>query len=70
MAHETTLTVNGKAHPHTDSMTVASLLACVHKGQGVVVVEVNGMIVAPEKREETSLHSGDAVEIIQFVGGG
>lgn len=51
-------------------MTVASLLAAVHKGSGMVVVEVNGAIIPREKYGETPLNKGDSVEIVHFVGGG
>lgn len=65
-----TITVNGKSHPYTDAMTVASLLAAVHAGAGMVVVEVNGDIVPRERYDETPLNAGDVVEIVHFVGGG
>lgn len=65
-----TVTVNGKSHPHAANMTVASLLAAVHKGSGMVVVEVNGAIIPREKYGETPLNKGDSVEIVHFVGGG
>jgi len=65
-----TMMVNGKAYPHTEGMTVASLLAAVHGGSGQVVVEVNGDIVPSECYELILLNSGDTVEIVRFVGGG
>ena len=64
------LTVNGKEYPHTEGMTVASLLAEVHDGAGMVVVEVNAEILPRERFAQTVLNPGDSVEIVHFVGGG
>ncbi len=36
----------------------------------VVAVELNGNIVKKTEFESTTLHSGDNVEIVSFVGGG
>lgn len=65
-----TLTVNGTGRIHEPGMTVASLLAEVHDGKGVVVVEVNGSIIPMERFAESPLNAGDRVEIVHFVGGG
>lgn len=65
-----TLTVNGSERDHAPGMTVASLLAKVHDGNGVVVVEVNGAIIPAERFAESPLNAGDRVEIVHFVGGG
>lgn len=64
------VTVNGKEYPHSQGMTVSSLLAAVHDGHGLVVVEVNAEIVPRENFEKTPVNAGDVVEIVHFVGGG
>lgn len=64
------LTVNGKSHPHTEGMTVASLLAELPDAPATVVVEVNGVIIPKESFAETALHGGDRLEVVHFVGGG
>jgi len=64
------VTVNGTERARAPGMTVSSLLAEVHDGKGVVVVEVNGLIIPAERFEETPLNAGDSVEIVHFVGGG
>lgn len=65
-----TVTVNGKEHPYTTGMTVASLVAEVLGAPGTVVVEVNGTIVPRERFDETPLNASDMIEIVHFVGGG
>ena len=67
---DTMMTVNGRPHPHSPGMSVTSLLAAVHNGQGLVVVEVNGVIIPRERFDETPLNPGDSIEIVHFVGGG
>ena len=70
MQHSDALTVNGKTHPFTAGMTVSSLLAELMDGPATVVVELNGIIVPRGKFGETTLASGDRIEIVHFVGGG
>ena len=70
MKESPVLTVNGKPHPHVPGMTVALLLTEVYTLKGVVVVEVNGVIIEAARHGVTPLNAGDCVEIVQFVGGG
>ena len=64
------MTVNGQPYPAAPGLTVAELVQAVHTGTGVVVVEVNGGIIARERFGQTPLRAGDSVEIVHFVGGG
>lgn len=50
--------------------TIQELLSWRELDCAKVVVEINGEIVPPDKFPTTVLNAGDAVEIIQFVGGG
>ena len=50
--------------------TVADLVATLGLGPRRIAVEVNRAIVPRAEYAATSLHDGDAVEIIHFVGGG
>ena len=65
-----TVTINGKAYPHAEGMTISSFLASFHDGSGRVAVEVNGDIIPGERYDTTPLNGGDTVEIVHFVGGG
>ena len=68
------LTINGQTEtwpalaPETASL--ADLLRVRGHEAGRVVVELNGRIVPAADFAATPLKSGDAVEIVQFVGGG
>lgn len=65
-----TVIVNGKEHPYTENMTVASLLSALPGISGTVVVEVNASIVPRGLFDATPLHADDRIEIVHFVGGG
>ena len=64
------LCVNGEKLQLPDGATIQALLDH-YKLQSVrVAVELNRDIVAKKAYLNTSLKSGDAVEIVTFVGGG
>ena len=50
--------------------TVADLVTALGLGPRRIAVEVNRAVVPRAEYGATSLHDGDAVEIIHFVGGG
>ena len=68
------LTINGQAETWPplapDTATLADLLHLRGHAEGRVVVELNGGIVPAADFAVTRLHSGDTLEIVQFVGGG
>lgn len=53
-----------------DRPAVTALLAALELGRRRVAVEVNERIVPRARHGEHVLAEGDAVEIVQFVGGG
>ena len=64
------LCVNGEKLQLPDGATIQTLLDH-YKLQSVrVAVELNRDIVSKKAYEDTSLKSGDTVEIVTFVGGG
>jgi thiamine biosynthesis protein ThiS len=65
-----TLTLNGQARDFDGPMTVAGLLATLGLPTGKVAVERNTEIVPRSSYAETWLQSGDALEIVHFIGGG
>ncbi len=65
-----TLTVNGESRQLVDGTTVARLLEQLRVVPERVVVEVNVQVIKRDQRAATVLRAGDAVEIVQFVGGG
>ncbi|HTI84503.1 MAG TPA: sulfur carrier protein ThiS [Acetobacteraceae bacterium] len=65
-----TLTLNGEARAFDGPMTVASLLTTLGLETRKVAVERNEEIVPRSVYSETWLQSGDALEIVHFIGGG
>lgn len=64
------ITVNGEARRVPAPSTVADLLRHLHLDPRTVVVELNRQIVRRPHLTEVTLASGDAVELVHFVGGG
>lgn len=64
------INVNGQLMSCTAELSVSDLLARLNLSPGQVVVEVNNRILEPGDYQETRLSAGDAIELIQFVGGG
>ena len=64
------IAINGEIREVPDGSTVAALLAQLGIKAPRVAVEVNETVVTRDRHEEHVLRSGDAVEIVAFVGGG
>jgi thiamine biosynthesis protein ThiS len=62
--------VNDEPHALADGATVADLVTALGLGPRRIAVEVNRTIVRRADYGTTTLHDGDAVEVIHFVGGG
>ena len=62
--------VNDEPRDLTDGATVADLVAALGLGPRRIAVEVNRAVVPRADYAATVLHAGDAVEVINFVGGG
>lgn len=61
--------INGK-NIDIDNINLLEYLKNNNYNYMVVAVELNGNIVKKTEFESTTLHSGDNVEIVSFVGGG
>ncbi len=64
------LSVNGEEREVDDGCTISQLLSTLDLGGGPVAVERNGAVVPRREHATTALCSGDALEIVHFVGGG
>ncbi len=62
--------LNGARHELAEGATVADLLREAGFAERRVAVEVNGTIVPRSRHDAHPLHAGDAVEIVQALGGG
>ncbi|OQX09518.1 MAG: thiamine biosynthesis protein ThiS [Desulfobulbaceae bacterium A2] len=61
---------NGKDYELDEGSTVAVLLTLLELAPATVVVEHNGVILAPAHYAEQRLAEGDRLELVRFVGGG
>ena len=64
------LQINGDEKEFTDGVSLADLIVQLGMKADRVAVELNREIVSRARWAETSLHDGDQLEIVQFVGGG
>jgi thiamine biosynthesis protein ThiS len=64
------LHINGDDKEFAGELTLADLVAQLGMKADRVAVELNREIVARAQWAETSLHDGDHLEIVHFVGGG
>jgi sulfur carrier protein len=62
--------VNGETHDVATDSTVSGLLALLGVQDGPVAVERNRQIVPRARHATTTLHEGDQLEVVHFVGGG
>ena len=62
--------LNGEPHPLPSPMTVSALLERLDIDARRVAVEVNETVIKRARYDETTIEDGDAVEIVNFVGGG
>lgn len=65
-----TVTLNGESRALNGPVTVSGLLATLGLETRKVAVERNEEIVPRSRYAETWLESGDALEIVHFIGGG
>ena len=64
------ITLNGDAHELAGPLTVADLLAQLDIDPRRVAVEHNLIVLKRDAFGTTQVRDGDAVEIVNFVGGG
>jgi thiamine biosynthesis protein ThiS len=64
------ITLNGDAHELAQPLTVADLLAQLDIDPRRVAVEHNLIVLKRDAFGTTMVRDGDAVEIVNFVGGG
>ena len=64
------ITLNGDAHELAETLSVAALLARLDIDPRRVAVEHNLVVLKRDTFATTMVREGDAVEIVNFVGGG
>jgi thiamine biosynthesis protein ThiS len=68
--HPMQIVLNGQTKDFSENLTVTQLLDSLGLAPELVVVELNRDILASEQFAATRLKNDDALEIVQFVGGG
>lgn len=64
------VTINGAEKEVPEDLTVRALIVHLGLGDGPVAVEMNREIVPRAEHVTRRVKSGDALEIVHFVGGG
>ncbi len=64
------LHINGDEKEFAGELTLADLVAQLGMKADRVAVELNREIVSRAQWDKTSLHDGDQLEMVHFVGGG
>ena len=64
------ITVNGEAQTTAQGQTILGLIQQLELDPARVAVELDRRIVKRSCWQETVLHTGAQLEIVQFVGGG
>jgi len=65
-----TIQLNGEPYELPDPVTVTALLAQLDIDARRVAVELNEWVVKKAAYDATLVRPGDAVEVVNFVGGG
>ena len=65
-----TIQLNGERYDMPEPLTLDALLARLEIDARRVAVEVNEYVVKKAAYAETLVRDGDAVEVVNFVGGG
>lgn len=64
------LSINGESRQFPDGLNVAGLVSALNLNPTRVAIERNRAIVPRSRYGEITLEAGDAIEIVQFIGGG
>jgi len=62
--------LNGKPRNVPEARNVREFLSDLGIKPRLVVVEINGVVVYPEKWDGTTVVDGDKVEVVSIAGGG
>jgi thiamine biosynthesis protein ThiS len=64
------ITLNGEPFEIAEPLTVRQLLTQLDIDARRVAVECNLVVLKRSAFDETTIHAGDEIEIVNFVGGG
>ena len=64
------ITLNGQLKEFDNDLPLLQVVSSFGKKKDEVIAEINGNIVKKPLWVETTIHDGDVVELVSFVGGG
>ncbi|MCI5049707.1 MAG: sulfur carrier protein ThiS [Rickettsiales bacterium] len=64
------ITINGEMKEFPAGATIAQLIAKLELDLRKIAIEINREIISRSQFDETQLTDGDAIEIVEFIGGG
>ena len=64
------ITLNGQEKQLSSPFNLQSLVKQFCQNANRIIAEVNGRIVKSAEWDQTSIHDGDVIELVSFVGGG
>ena len=64
------LTVNGKQRDFKNGQVLSALLDEMEINHATIVAEIDGGIIKRQDFDNTTLSSGQKIELVRFVGGG
>jgi thiamine biosynthesis protein ThiS len=65
-----TIQLNGEPYTVNGDARLAALIERLKLKRGRIAVEINQAVIPKADWDRTEIHSGDKVEIVNFVGGG
>jgi sulfur carrier protein len=64
------ITINSKIKEVNDCKNLEELVSSLFEKSGGIIVELNEEMIDRDHWKEQSLKEGDAIQLIQFIGGG
>lgn len=64
------ITVNGEKVDCLEGITLDDLLLQLKYDKRQIAVEINEVIIPKAEYEQHSIHAGDVIEVVTFMGGG
>ena len=70
MSNTMKITLNGQLKEFDNDLSLSQIVSVFGKGKDEVIAEINGNIGKKSLWDETTIHDGDVIELVSFVGGG
>ena len=64
------ITLNGQLKEFDNDLLLPQIVSAFGKEKDEIIAEINGNILEKLLWDETTIHDGDVIELVSFVGGG